>query len=97
MDATHTITYKMVESIARHEATAEEIGYRKSEFLVAKNHVKKGSSQNDLLLESFVDNEFSENVNKNRLNVDYAKFIEKNQKLLNIGQIESFFGYNPGL
>ncbi len=36
-------------------------------------------------------------MNKNKLNVDYVKFIEKNQKLLNIGQIESFFGYNPGL
>jgi hypothetical protein len=48
--------------------------------------LKKGSNQNDLL-ESFIDNEFNENVNKNKLNVDYTKFIEKNQKLLNIGQI----------
>ena len=53
-------------------------------------------NQNDLL-ESFIDQEFSENVSKNKLNVDYTKFIEKNQKMLNIGHIEAFFGYNPGL
>jgi hypothetical protein len=95
VDATHTITYKMVESIARHEATNED-AIDRTDFLAKPVHLKKGSNQNNLL-ESFIDNELNENVNKNKLNVDYTKFIEKNQKLLNIGQIESFFGYNPGL
>jgi hypothetical protein len=56
VDATHTITYKMVESIARHEATKEEMGERGSDFLVVKPQMKKGLGQNELGLESFVDN-----------------------------------------
>jgi hypothetical protein len=49
------------------------------------------------LLTSFMDNSFSEGISKNKLNVDYTKYIEKNQKLLNVTHVESFFGCNPGL
>ena len=44
-----------------------------------------------------MDISFNDNVSRSKLNVDYTRFIEKNQKLLNVSHIESFFGYNPGL
>lgn len=31
------------------------------------------------------------------MNVDYTRFIEKNQKLLNVSHIEAYFSCNPGL
>ena len=85
VDATHTITYKMVESIARHEATNYD-AMERTEFLAKPTQPKKGLNNNEIL-ESFIDNELNENVNKNKLNVVECRSTIRST-LINIYSIE---------